>query len=220
MLTVRPMGNRGVIIATNAIFFACLLKEKFMDCGLTALTASSEDDLTEKMKTTFIKFIFIENCFLGHGTDVLVHRMVKRNRHIRIVVWAACEVKPVTAARFIAAGAESFVSLREDESNIDKAIKNVSWGQRYFSADVKEAIEKRDDDFTFDEKLTQREIQIMKMSCENKTNKELGDILSISINTIKMHKKNIYRKCGGNTPVDILINGLRKGVINVEDIAS
>ena len=58
------------------------------------------------------------------------------------------------------------------------------------------------------------------MTCDNKTNKELGDILSISINTVKMHKKNIYRKCGGNTPVDILINGLRKGVINVEDLVA
>jgi DNA-binding NarL/FixJ family response regulator len=214
------MGNRGVIIATNAIFLACLLRDKFMDCGLSVLTASSENDLSEKMRTTFIKFIFIENCFLGHSTDVLVHRMAKRNRYIRIVVWAACEVKPVIAARFIAAGAESFISLRDTESNIDKAIKNISWGQCYCPEDVKEALNKNDGDFTFDEKLTQREIQIIKLTCENKTNKELGDVLSISINTIKMHKKNIYRKCGGNTPVDILINGLRKGLINVEDITS
>jgi len=214
------MGNRGVIIATNATFFADILREKFMDCGLAVLTASSENDLTEKMDATFIKFVFMENCFLGHGTDVLVHQMVKSNRHIRVVVWAACEVKPVIAARFIAAGAESFVSLRDTESNIDNAIKNVAWGQRYCPADVKAVIDRRDDNFTFDEKLTGREIQIIKMIGENKTNKELGDSLSVSINTIKMHKKNIYRKCGGNTPVDILINGLRKGVISAEELIS
>ena len=212
------MGNRGVIIATNAIFLAGILREKFMDCGLSVLTALSENDLSEKMRTTFIKFIFIENCFLGHSTDVLVHQMIKRNRHIRIVVWAAGEVKPAAAARFIAAGAESFVSLRDTENNIDKAIKNVSWGQHFCPADVEAALDKTDDNFSFDEKLTQREIQIIKLSSENKTNKELGEVLSVSINTIKMHKKNIYRKCGGKTPVDILINGFRKGLINIEDI--
>jgi DNA-binding NarL/FixJ family response regulator len=214
------MRNRSVIIATNAIFFAGILRDKFIDCGLSALTASSESDLSEKMRTTFIKFIFIENCFLGNSTDVLVHRMVKRNRYIRIVVWAACEVKPIIAARFIAAGAESFISLRDTESNIDKAIKDVSWGQCYCTDDVKAAFNKSVDKYSFDEKLTQREIQIIKMAGENKTNKELGDLLAVSINTIKMHKKNIYRKCGGNTPVDILINGLRKGIINVEDSIS
>ena len=176
------------------------------------------NELSEKMETTFIKFIFIENCFLGHSTDVFVYQMAKRNRHIRIVVWAVCEVKPVIAARFIAAGAESFVSLRDTESNIDIAIKCVAWGQHYYPDDVKAVLEKVDDNFSFDEKLTQREIQIIKMTCDNKTNKELGDILSVSINTIKMHKKNIYRKCGGNTAVDILINGLRKRLINVEEI--
>ena len=148
------MGNRGVIIATNAIFLAGILREKFMDCGLSVLTALSENELSEKMRTTFIKFIFIENCFLGHSTDVLVHRMAKSNRHIRIVVWAACEVKPVAAARFIAAGAESFVSLRDTENNIDKAIKNVSWGQRYCPDDVEAALNKTDHNISFDEKLT------------------------------------------------------------------
>jgi DNA-binding NarL/FixJ family response regulator len=146
--------------------------------------------------------------------------MVKRNRYIRIVVWAACEVKAVIAARFIAAGAESFISLRDTEKNIDRAIKDVSWGQSYCPDDVQDAVNKNDGNVSFDEKLTQREIQIIKLTCENKTNKELGDILSVSINTIKMHKKNIYRKCGGNTPVDILINGLRKGLISVEDLIS
>jgi hypothetical protein len=33
-----------------------------------------------------------------------------------------------------------------------------------------------------------------------------------------MHKKNIYRKCGGNTAFDILRNGLIRGVLSADDL--
>jgi hypothetical protein len=33
-----------------------------------------------------------------------------------------------------------------------------------------------------------------------------------------MHKLNIYRKCGGSSPVDMLRYGLINGVIGLEDL--
>lgn len=212
------MRNNGVIIATNAEFLAVILREKLMEIGLQVFIAATDNDLAAKVNSGYSKFIFIEHCFHGYGTDVFIHRMVKRNRNMRIVVWAACEVKPVIAARYIEAGAESFFSLRDSESNIKTVIKNVAWGQRYRPADVEAVLDKEGAEPMFDKELTGREIEIMKMTVTGKTNEQIGNVFSISVNTIKMHKKNIYRKCGGNTAFDILRNGLIKGVLSADDL--
>jgi DNA-binding CsgD family transcriptional regulator len=212
------MRNNGVIIATNAEFLAGILREKFMAIGLQVFIAASDNDLTEKINSGYSKFIFIEHCFHGYGTDVFIHRMVKRTRNMRVVVWAACEVKPVVAARYIEAGAESFLSLRDTESNIETVIKKTAWGQRYRPADVEAVLDKEGEEPLFDKDLTKREIEIMKMSVTGKTNEQIGNVFSISVNTVKMHKKSIYRKCGGNTALDILRNGLIKGVLSVDDL--
>lgn len=45
--------------------------------------------------------------------------------------------------------------------------------------------------------LTPREEEIMKWVAEGKTNWEISIILSVSLNTIKFHLKNIYQKLGG-----------------------
>jgi DNA-binding CsgD family transcriptional regulator len=42
--------------------------------------------------------------------------------------------------------------------------------------------------------LTEREIEVVKLICEQKTNKEIGDILSISSRTADNHKNNIFKK--------------------------
>jgi DNA-binding NarL/FixJ family response regulator len=212
------MRNNGVIIATNAEFLAGILREKFMAIGLQVFIAASDDDLAEKINSGYSKFILIEHCFHGYGTDVFIHRMVKRNRNMRVAVWAACEVKPVIAARYIEAGAESFFSLRDSESNIETVIKKISWGQRYRPVDVEALLDKEGEEPLFDKDLTKREIEIMKMSVTGKTNEQIGNVFSISINTIKMHKKKIYSKCGGNTALDILRNGLTRGILSIDDL--
>jgi DNA-binding CsgD family transcriptional regulator len=212
------MRNNGVIIATNAEFFAGILRDKLAAIGLQVFIAASDNDLMEKINSGYSKFIFIEHCFHGYGTDVFIHRMVKRNRNMRVAVWAACEVKPVVAARYIEAGAESFFSLRDSESNIETVIKKVAWGQRYRPADVEAVLDKEGEEPLFDKELTKREIEIMKMTASGKTNEQIGNIFSISINTIKMHKRHIYSKCGGNTALDILRNGLIRGVISIYDL--
>lgn len=42
--------------------------------------------------------------------------------------------------------------------------------------------------------LTPREREILFQLAEGRLNKEIGDLLSISVDTVKKHVKNIYRK--------------------------
>jgi DNA-binding NarL/FixJ family response regulator len=204
------MRNNSVIIATNALFLADILKDKLMGNGLQVFTATSDNDLSENMKTLHCKFIFMEHCFHGNGTDVFVHRMAKGSRFMRIVIWAACEVKPIVAARYIEAGAESFISLRDSGSNIEKIMKQVVWGQHYCPADVEAVLDKTSVNHFVDGQLTKREIEILKLSASGKTNEQIGQVLGLSVNTVKTHKRKLYCKCGGNSIIDILHSDIAK----------
>ena len=211
------MRNSSVIIATNAIFLAETLREKLRDAGLQVFVVGTDNDLVAKIRAVFPRFIFLEHCFHGYGTDAYIQKMVKQNRNVSITVWTASEVKPITAARFIAAGAESFFSLRDTDSNIQAIIFRIAGGRNYYPADVEAVLDKDCAYPAIGEELTRREIEIIKLSVEGKTNQQIADGLSLTIHTVKFHKANIYRKCGGNTPVDILRNGLIRGIIRPED---
>ena len=211
------MRNSSVIIATNAEFLADTLREKLRDAGLQVFVVGNDNDLTVKIKAVFPRFVFLEHCFHGYGTDLYIQRLVKHNRNLNITVWAASEVKPLAAARFIAAGAESFLSLRDTDNNIQTIIFRIAGGRQYYPADVEAVLDKDCAYPAIGEELTRREIEIIKLSVEGKTNQQIGDALSLSLHTVKFHKANIYRKCGGNTPVDILRNGLIRGIIHSED---
>jgi DNA-binding NarL/FixJ family response regulator len=213
------MRNNSVIIATGADFLADILREKLRDFDAgAAAVVHSETELLSRIRDRFPRFVLLENYFRGQGVEELIMRMVKRDRELRIAVWSAQAVKPVIAARYILAGAESYFSLRDTEENIAAALNRIVTGRRYCPAEVKTIVES---DTYFPDmkgKLTMREIEVIKLSVTRQKNRAIADVLGISVSTVKRHKVNIYRKCGGNTTVDMLRYGFRQGVIHPEDL--
>jgi two-component system nitrate/nitrite response regulator NarL len=209
--------NNSVIIATNASILADLLGVKLRDNGLRVFTASTDAELTDKIKTVYPRFVFIENCFHGNGTDVFIQKITRQNRNLNIAVWAACELKPSVAARYIVAGAESFFSLRDTDKNIDEILFRITSGKPFCPCDVDEVLNSDIAYPVIGEGLTKREIEIVKLTVSGKTNEEIGKIISVSLASVKFHKSNIYRKCGGKNIADIMRYGIIHGVITKED---
>jgi DNA-binding NarL/FixJ family response regulator len=213
------MRYHGVVIATNAKFLGEILRDILRDFNVRPiLAAHNEHELVQGINNGFPRFVFLENCFRGPGTEELILRMVKRNRDVRIAVWSAMAVKPVIAARYILAGAESYFSLRDTDKNITEVLQVIVSGGRYCPTEVKAIIDSETYLPEVNGNLSIREIEIIKLCIARQKNREIADMLGICVSTVKTHKAKIYRKCGGNTPVDILRYGLIQGVICPEDL--
>jgi DNA-binding NarL/FixJ family response regulator len=213
------MRNNGVIIATNADFLAEVLRDALRDLDTgPVLTVRNENELQARIKNGFPRLVLLENCFRGPATEEYVQKLAGRYRDLRIAVWSAQAVKPVIAARFILAGAESYFSLRDTGEDVAGILGRIAAGRRYCPADVMAVLGSNTYFPDMKGKLTVREIEIIKLSVTGRKNREIADTLGVTVPTVKLHKVNIYRKCGGNTPVDILRYGLMQGVIRPEDL--
>ena len=63
--------------------------------------------------------------------------------------------------------------------------------------------------------LTNRETEILKLIVKGNINKEIADMLNISLNTVLTHRKNIIRKTGVKTVSGLTFYCLRNGLINM-----
>ncbi len=61
--------------------------------------------------------------------------------------------------------------------------------------------------------FTQQELKIIQLIAEGKNTDKIADLLFVSTNTIKTHKKNILRKSGANNAVQLIANCIREGII-------
>lgn len=207
----------SVIIASNANFLTDTLRELLRDISFKVFTAATDNELVNKIRDVYPGYIFIENCFHSYGTDVFIKKIAESKRNLKIVVWTASEIKPLAATRYIAAGAESFFSLRDTYKNIWNILNRIAQGRQYIPADVEELFDRESAYPSIGLDLSKRQFEVAKLLVSGKSNVDIGKILTISVNTVKYHKKKIYQKYSINTTVDILRNGINKGALNMDD---
>jgi len=63
------------------------------------------------------------------------------------------------------------------------------------------------------ETLTDREKQVLKLVAEGKTNKEIAEILTISVKTAMAHRANIADKLGIHNRAELIKFALQRGIV-------
>ncbi len=67
--------------------------------------------------------------------------------------------------------------------------------------------------------LSEREIEVLRLLATGATNQQIAEELVISINTVKVHVRNIFDKLGVQTRTEATLSAIRMGLINLPNSA-
>ena len=70
-----------------------------------------------------------------------------------------------------------------------------------------------------DELLTDREKEIIKLLCQQKTAKEIGEYLFITQRTVEGHKNNLFTKIGVRNVAGLIVYALQKHIVTLEELS-
>jgi len=124
----------------------------------------------------------------------------------------------------IKAGAKGYLPKNITRDELLDAIREVYKGNEYFSKDVSNIILKsylkqvKDPerfDSLQDEKLTNREMEILRFVAEGYSNQLIADKLFISVRTVESHKNHIMQKLELTTTVDLVKYALKNKIIDL-----
>lgn len=69
-----------------------------------------------------------------------------------------------------------------------------------------------------EDSLTDREIEIIRLLCQHKTAKEIGEILFIAQRTVEGHKNNLFLKIGVKNVTGLVVYALQKQIVKLEEL--
>ena len=120
----------------------------------------------------------------------------------------------------IAAGAHGFLLKEDAPREVFSAIETIRQGQYYISplmlkdmtGEMVQAYRSGRYSVQF-EPLTLREREVLKLIAEEKSNKEISDILNISLYTVQRHRASIKQKLNINRTAGLVKYAIRKGYV-------
>jgi DNA-binding NarL/FixJ family response regulator len=120
----------------------------------------------------------------------------------------------------ISAGADGYLLKDDAERELFSAIDNIRSGKIYISPGLKDQsmqnwarLRRGEDGVDRGDNLTVRQREILKMIAEGKSNKEIGDLLFISVRTVERHRANIMSRLNIKKTAELVKYALRKRYI-------
>lgn len=125
--------------------------------------------------------------------------------------------------QLLRAGASGYVVKQAAPAELVEAIRAVSQSETYLSPSINASVV---EEYIRqaramvksgpDERLTPREREVLQLVAEGRTNREIAQVLSISVKTVEHHRANLMSKLDLYSAAELTQYAIRTGVIDVD----
>jgi two-component system response regulator NreC len=123
--------------------------------------------------------------------------------------------------RALKAGARGYVLKESAEGELISAVRLVFGGKAFFSPTISRMLlqdyirQMQDKDIEDSyELLTARERELLQLIAEGKSNKDVANMLNLSVYTVETHRSNILGKLNLHSMPELILYAVRKGIIS------
>lgn len=146
-------------------------------------------------------------------------QIIKRNPEVGVII-LSMHADEGYLLRALSAGAKGYLLKDSAETDLVRAVQMVANKRPFFSPAISQTLL---DDYlgqlqrqglqdSYD-LLTDREKEILQLLAEGRSNKEVANLLDLSVYTVETHRKNIMLKLNLHSTAEIVLYAVRKRII-------
>jgi len=214
---------RLIVVDDHTLFRVSLktaLEYGFPDICVTG-EADSGEELFALLPSTPVDIVLLDINLPKMGGAEIARRLRSGYPQVKILAVSG-ENTSQAIQSMLEAGIDGFVSKQKCNAHeLVGAIRSVMSGLEYFGRDISALIfgvyvsKKKTAEVT--PEFTDREREIIIACRDGLVGKEIADRLNISVNTVNVHKRNIFHKLGINNTMEMVSYALKKGIIRIEN---
>jgi DNA-binding NarL/FixJ family response regulator len=221
------MENIAIAITDDDALIVSLLQNYLQSLdGLEVLfTANSGDTLLEQLAQAEIKphIILLDLKMAGMDGIETTERLKVQWPEIKVIVISSHYQKSFMGF-MLKTGVSAFLPKGISPVELVDIIRTVYRQGYYFKDDQLSALRTQIPGnaprpaLQDDETLSEREVDVLRLICQQKTAKEIGEILFITQRTTEGHKTNLFTKTGAKNIAGLVIYAIQHDIIKVDEL--
>ncbi len=156
--------------------------------------------------------VVVMDCALPGVNGLQATRQIMEDSPRTAVLMLSMHAESTWVRQAIEAGARGYVLKNAMDLELGAAIRKVAAGETVFDPQVEQQPVLKGER---NSALTQRELEVLQMIVDGKSNKEIAVVLDLSANTIAVHRANIMNSLGIHKTAELVVYAIRAGLVNV-----
>ena len=173
---------------------------------------ASDGEEAVKLARSLKPQVIVMDCALPGMNGLQATRKILQSLPQTLVLMLSMHTEETWVRQAIAAGARGYVLKNAMDLELSSAIRRLVKGETVLDGQLsKEQALKGERNAG----LTPREVEILQLICDGKSNKEIANQLELSANTIAVHRANIMDALGIHKTAELVVFAIRNGLVNV-----
>jgi DNA-binding NarL/FixJ family response regulator len=156
--------------------------------------------------------VIVMDCALPGMNGLDATRKILSDSPEALVLMLSMHPEETWVQQALAAGARGYILKNAVDLELGTAIRRVVAGEKVLDSQLE-----RPDNLKGERGsgLTQRELQILQMIVDGKSNKEIATALDLSVNTVAVHRANMMDALGIHKTAELVVYAIRNGLVNL-----
>jgi DNA-binding NarL/FixJ family response regulator len=156
--------------------------------------------------------VIVMDCALPGTSGLQATRKILEKSPEQAILMLSMHSEETLVRQALEAGARGYVLKNAVDLELPAAIRKVAAGQVVLDPQVaRPAVLKGERNGG----LTARELEILQLIVDGKSNKEIAEQLSLSANTVAVHRSNIMDALGIHKTAELVVYAIRNGLVNI-----
>ncbi len=156
--------------------------------------------------------VVVMDCAMPNMNGLLATRKILEQEPQTLVLMLSMHPEETLVRQALDAGARGYVLKNAVDLELGTAIRRVVAGETVLDSQLSRTATLKGDR---GEHLTPRELEILQMIVEGKSNKEIATVLDLSANTVAVHRANIMDALGIHKTAELVVYAIRNGLVNL-----
>lgn len=196
------------------------LLEKVPDIEMVGEAGEGEEAVA-KVEQLVPDVVLMDITMPGLNGLEATRQIKQKNPQVKVLILTMHETDQYLS-QMLRAGASGYVVKTTATSELISAVRAVHQGDVYLYPSITRMLVddylqrvKRGEEKTSYEGLTSREREILMYIAEDKKNKEIADLLGISVRTVQAHRTNLMDKLGAHDRTELVKYAISRGMIDL-----
>jgi len=179
---------------------------------ISVVGEASDGEEAVKLAGTLKPQVIVMDCALPGISGLDATRKILQNAPETLILMLSMHTEDTWVRQALDAGARGYVLKNAMDLELSSAIRRIVQGETVVDAQLAQAENLKGER---NAGLTRREVEILRLICDGKSNKEIAVQLELSANTVAVHRANIMDALGIHKTAELVVYAIRHGLVNV-----
>ncbi len=182
------------------------------DPGIAVVAEAGDGEEAVSLARKLRPRVIVMDCALPGKNGMEATSEIRQELPEIFVLMLSMHSEETWVRRALDAGANGYILKSAVDLDLPGAVRRVALGETVLDPRIsrKPALKGQRNSG-----LTDRELEVLKLIVDGKSNKEIASELSLSVNTVAVHRSNIMDSLGIHKTAELVVYAIKNGLVNL-----